>query len=162
MPNNNKNNNLYLHYFCRGKRKEEKKQNKGNKIIGDLQLYIYKFVNQCAAAKVGKLSSTKYFDSKPRALCKSARELPHFFLIQPRVRRKRRSSQKMNLTMTILKSLSLTCTTHESKILCTLTLGMANTPLVTCCPVLFDVKTTYMYFIYFICIISFCFFITFI
>ena len=38
----------------------------------------------------------------------------------------------------------------ESNIcLCTLTFGMANTPLVTCHPVLFEVKTTYLYLILF-------------
>ena len=42
----------------------------------------------------------------------------------------------------------------ESKILCTLTFGMANTPLVTCRSVLFNVKTNYFYyFIYLIFII---------
>ena len=35
----------------------------------------------------------------------------------------------------------------ESKIHYTFNFGMANSPLVTCLPVLFEVKTTYFYFI---------------
>ena len=50
--NNNNNNNLYLHYSVRGKRKEEKKQNIENKIMEDLQLYIY--------IQVCELVSTQY------------------------------------------------------------------------------------------------------
>ena len=49
----------------------------------------------------------------------------------------------------------------ESNILCTLTFNMANTPLVTCCSVLFDVKTNYFYyFIYLLFSFLVCFFIT--
>ena len=41
--------------------------------------------------------------------------------------------------------------------------GMANTPLVTCCPVLFYVKTTYFYYLFtWFLLFLFCFFITFI
>ena len=40
----NNNNNLYLHYSGGGKRKEEKKQSIENKIMEDLQLYIYVWI----------------------------------------------------------------------------------------------------------------------
>ena len=55
----------------------------------------------------------------------------------------------------------MTCTMRvvlsQNTCLCTLTFGMANTPLVTCDPVLFEVKTTYYYYIF----ISFIIFILF-
>ena len=40
----NNNINLYLHYSGRGKSKEEKKQSIENKIMEDLQLYIYVWI----------------------------------------------------------------------------------------------------------------------
>ena len=58
----------------------------------------------------------------------------------------------------------MTCTMRvvlsQNTCLCTLTFGMANTPLpvVTCDPVLFEVKTTYFYYI-FISFIIFIFFL---
>ena len=60
-----------------------------------------------------------------------------------------------------MEALSLTCTTRvvssQNNSLCNLTFGMANTPLVTCHSVLFEVKTTYFYLI----MISFIIFILF-
>ena len=52
----------------------------------------------------------------------------------------------------------------ESKLncLCTLTFGKANTPLLTCHPVHFEVKNTHFYLIFLVLLFSFCFFITFI
>ena len=65
------------------------------------------------------------------------------------------------ITFTKRKFASLTCTARlvssQNTCLCTVTLGMANTPLVTCHPVLFDVKTTYFYLI----LLSFIIFILF-
>ena len=47
----------------------------------------------------------------------------------------------------------------ESKILCTLTFDMANTPLVTCRSVLFDVKTNYFYYFIYLIFILFILFL---
>ena len=47
----------------------------------------------------------------------------------------------------------------ESKIICTLTFDMANTPLVTCRSVLFDAKTTYFYYFIYLLFIIFILFL---
>ena len=47
----------------------------------------------------------------------------------------------------------------QSKILCTLTFEMANTPLVTCRSVLFNVKTNYFYYFTYLIFIIFILFL---